>query len=168
MHKRIHPNMLAGLKIGWALRGEDRPMYRHGMARTPTYQSWIQMKRRCTAPNHHLYARYHGRGITICDRWLTSFENFLADMGVRPTGRTIDRIDNSKGYYPENCRWATPKEQVNNTDHPHLITFDGKTMHVSDWAKHLGIPRAALAMRLCNGWSIDRALMTPCKRRNVK
>lgn len=91
----------------------------HGMSRrknrppTPTYQSWRAMKTRCTTKTSSQYHRYGGAGISICSEWLT-FENFLADMGERPPGTSIDRIDNTKGYFKENCRWATAKTQARN------------------------------------------------------
>jgi hypothetical protein len=78
--------------------------------KTPTYQSWDHMKQRCLNPNNDSYASYGGRGITVCERWLT-FENFLADMGERPKRKSIERVDNDKGYYPENCVWATRQRQ---------------------------------------------------------
>lgn len=96
------------------------------MTRTPTYYSWHNMVRRCTDPSNPAYDRYGGRGITVCDRWVGAdgFVNFLADMGDKPDQQTLERINNGEGYSPDNCRWATRKEQAANTRHVTLLDID--------------------------------------------
>lgn len=130
----------------------------HGMHNTSTYMTWKNMKARCMNPNVPHYIRYGGRGIRICEKWLT-FEGFLADMGPCPSRMSIDRIDNSLGYFKDNCRWATVREQGRNKRSNRLVTSNGRTLCVSEWAEATGIPVTTIASRLKRGWSPERALM---------
>lgn len=101
---------------------------RHGMTESPEFETWIGILQRCTNPNAAAYANYGGRGITVCERWRDSFENFYADMGPRPEGLSIDRIDNDGNYEPGNCHWATPMEQRHN-QRPHRLKSRCKHGH---------------------------------------
>ena len=124
---------------------------KHGMYKTATYNTWRQMKDRCVNPNNARYARYGGRGITICDAWL-AFDNFYADMGDKPEGMTLDRIDNNGNYEPENCRWATPQEQSNNVKTNRVFTYNNKTQTLAQWAREKGMAYHVLKYRLNKGW----------------
>lgn len=126
--------------------------FRHGHASrengwSPTYYSYTAMLSRCRNPNRNRAYRYNKRGIKVCERWL-KFENFLADMGERPEGTSLDRIDGNGNYTPENCRWATPAEQARNHPSAKLITFNGHTMLTKEWVAHLGISRSQFARRV--------------------
>lgn len=99
---------------------EGRKTATHGKALTPAYKTWIAMVRRCTKVTDQAWFKYGGAGITVCDRWVNSFENFYSDMGNRPEGMTLDRINPFKGYSPDNCRWADSKTQANNTQRKFL------------------------------------------------
>ena len=131
----------------------------HGMSRTPTYNSWMCMKRRCLDAKNCNYANYGGRGIKFCERW-KKFENFLADMGERPPGTTLDRIDHDGHYIPENCRWADQATQHRNTRLNVHLTYGGRTQCLAAWADELGIRRNTLQKRIANGWSVYSALGT--------
>jgi hypothetical protein len=139
----------------------------HGMSNTPTYWVWVGMRTRCLQPKHHTYPNYGGRGIKICERW-TTFTNFLEDMGERPEGKSLDRINNDGDYEPSNCRWATPKEQSMNTRASFLITWNGETLCETDWNKRLGLSAYSVARRLQNGWSLERALTSPAMSRQQR
>lgn len=127
-----------------------------------TYQSWMAMKARCLNPRVKDFARYGGRGITLCDRWL-DFNNFLADMGVRPLGMSIERRKNDKGYSPENCYWATLHQQGCNRRTSRLLTVNGITDNLYNWTRKLGIHRSTVEQRLAKGWSDKDALLTPVR-----
>ena len=124
------------------------------------------MVARCVNRNIPSWENYGGRGITICDRWL-KFEDFLADMGPKPSnGYSIDRIDVNGNYEPGNCRWATIHEQSRNKRTNRFIEWNGRTQIVSDWAKELGMSTSLLEARLGRlGWPLDKAMTTPVKRR---
>lgn len=141
--------------------GPDHPAYKHGMAHTKIYQIWANMKQRCLNPNSPEYRRYGGRGISVCPRWL-SFENFYVDVGEAPKGKSFDRKDNSKDYTPDNWRWATPQQQAANTRMARLITYKGKTMTTSQWAKRLGLMPATLSNRRRRGYPLAK-LLSPNK-----
>lgn len=129
----------------------------------PLYTVWAQMISRCYCPTTNGYARYGGRGIRVCKRWRKSFENFLTDIGQRPSDtHTLDRFpDNNGNYEPGNVRWATKSEQNRNKRNNRLLTYDGETRCIQEWAEHLGICPGTIYMRLKLGWSAEETLTTP-------
>ena len=141
--------------------------YSHGLSGTLEYYAWQNMKRRCFNPNTKRYSDWGGRGITVCDRWL-NFENFLADMGLKPTPKhSIDRIDNDGDYSAENCKWSTKAEQQNNQRTNRLITIEGKTRTIAQWTKEMGFGEFVIYSRLKAGWSEFAAVMTPVRQRKT-
>ena len=133
----------------------------HGMSESPTWHSWKAAMGRCENPNNPRFSDYGGRGIMFCERW-KSFENFLEDMGIRPDGMSLDRKDNSKGYEPGNCRWATRREQALNCRSNVLITLNGVTKTQSEWSSEYGVDQRKVSNRIRHlGWSAERALTTP-------
>lgn len=138
----------------------------HGMANSREHAIWVMMKQRCINPKDSTYSKYGGRGITVCERWLESFENFFADMGPRPEGCQIDRIDNDGPYCPENCQWADRKAQCRNRRNSRRITHNGKTATIAEWSEVTGIPYFTLIRRVKHyGWSPEKALTTPVDTR---
>jgi len=134
-----------------------------GKKRTSEYRSWESAKRRCSNKSSPAYPDYGGRGIKVCERWC-SFENFIADMGPKPTPKhTLDRINNDKGYEPGNCRWATRAEQSLNRRVNRLVSYQGKTLCIAEWSRELGMSRHVLARRLNLGWSAELAFTTPIR-----
>jgi hypothetical protein len=131
----------------------------HGLYGTPEYKTWSGIKRRCFNKNDKTYPRYGGAGITMCARWNESFEAFVEDMGQKPSPEhSIDRLDNSKGYEPGNCRWATKFDQAQNQRTNRKIAFRGETKTVSQWAREAGIHPSLLSFRVAMKWPMERAL----------
>ena len=130
----------------------------HGMINGAEYKSWQSMKARCLNKNNPKYKIYGGRGITICKRWLDSFEKFYADMGKRSKGKTLDRRNNNGNYCPENCRWASVKEQGRNKRNNVVMTYKGKTLCLVEWAEIIKINPITLRNRLYKGWGVEKVL----------
>lgn len=141
----------------------------HGMSRTALYKLWSSMKARCGNPRAMNYSMYGGRGITVCNRW-KKFENFYADMHPRPVGTTLERMDNNKGYSPENCRWATPFDQGQNKRNNRLYEIHGSIYTLSDVSRKFRIPINTFRSRLVRGWKAQDAATLPivARHRNNK
>lgn len=130
----------------------------HGMAGTRTYRIWLGMLARCSSQSQgKTRSLYFDKGIRVCERWAI-FENFLEDMGEAPDGLSIDRIDGDLGYQPGNCRWATAKQQANNTSANHVVTFGGRSKTVAQWAEEIGVKQNTLLHRLRRGVPLERAM----------
>jgi hypothetical protein len=132
----------------------------HNMSQTTTYKIWKSMKRRCHNPQATNYKDYGARGIAVCDRWFNSFENFLADMGERPSKEySIERKDGNKNYEPDNCIWATSTEQNRNKKNNFNLTLNGETKCVAEWAEITGLDRNTIVKRKKHGQSDEEALL---------
>jgi hypothetical protein len=136
---------------------------KHGMKHTKTYSIWRSMRRRCNDPGNCGYPRYGARGIKVCERWDSSFVAFLADMGEAREDQSIDRIDNSRGYEPSNCRWATMKEQQRNRTNNLIIEHGGLSLCLIEWAERTGIGAEVISNRLASRWPVERALTQPIR-----
>jgi hypothetical protein len=126
---------------------------------SPTHNSWCSMKRRCKSKSG-----YFDRGIDMCDRWQV-FENFLFDMGERPIGMTLGRIDNNKGYFLDNCRWENNHQQNTNRRSTILIEYNNEMKCVRDWHKQTGLSERCILYRYHNGWSAEKILTTPMRKK---
>lgn len=127
------------------------------------YSVWKGIKKRCLNKNCKSYKNYGGRGITICKRWEKSFRNFVEDMGERPFGHSIDRIDNNKGYSPDNCRWADNCQQSNNKRSSKYITHNGIKKTYAQWSLFLNGNKALVYNRIRKGWSEEQAVTKPVR-----
>lgn len=137
---------------------------KHNGKPTPTYTTWKQVIQRSHTGTATNSSEYLGKGINVCERWL-KFENFLADMGERPLDKTLDRVDNEKGYSKENCRWATRKEQQRNRRYAVQITINGVTKDRATWAELNNIPLKTVKGRMRYGWDAVKAVTCPVDRR---
>jgi hypothetical protein len=135
---------------------------RHGLKNTPEYKTLENIKSRCLNKNNRQYKDYGGRGILICPRWLESYRYFCEDMGKKPSPQhSIERLENDKGYYKENCKWATRVEQNRNRRNNTNLELNGKIKTLQEWSEEYNINRATLKSRLKSGLSLQDALNTP-------
>jgi hypothetical protein len=133
----------------------------HGMRHTPEYNTWLMMRARCNKRENKSFANYGGRGIQVCDRWNNSFEAFFADMGKRPNGTSIDRVDVNGNYEPSNCRWATIHEQSRNMRCNRYIEYAGKRQLLFEWCIEYGIRYSTVRSRIARGMNPIAAFTTP-------
>ena len=127
---------------------------------------WVyyDMKYRCTKPTHKFYKNYGGRGITVCERWLKSSRLFIQDMGTRPDGGMLERIDNNKGYSPENCIWATRAQQNSNRRNCIYVVVDGDRVTLKEACRRKGLKYRPVHKRIVDrGWDVEKALSLPIK-----
>lgn len=136
---------------------------KHSLSHTKLYDIWISMRDRCNNPNSQNYKHYGERGIKVCSKWQENFMDFYtwAMENNYKEGLSLDRKDNNKGYTPSNCRWVTQKVQNNNTSRNCLLTYEGVTRTITEWAEALNIPVSRIRRRVKSGWSTEQALFTP-------
>ena len=142
---------------------------KHNGSRTKLFNKWCKIKARCNYEKHKSYKDYGGRGIKMCEEWendFGAFRDWAYANGYDENDKflQIDRIDNNKGYSPENCRWTTPKENCNNRRNNHIIEYNGQKHTLSEWLDAIeGIKRQTVEKRICKGWSAEKAFNTPCR-----
>lgn len=139
---------------------------KHGQSHLAEYHVWHDMLRRCNKPSCSSYSNYGGRGIKVCQRWSSSFDAFLLDVGYRPQAESgyridLDRRNNEGDYEPDNCRWISHIDNCNNSRRVKTITFNGTSMSQSQWSRHLGFRNHTIYNRLKLGWTVEAALTTP-------
>lgn len=147
-------------------KDNDRKRYVLGLTskQDKEYHVWKDMVRRCTNPKHAKFSDYGGRGITVCERWRSSYENFISDMGRPPVGLTLDRRNNDLGYSKENCRWADRTTQARNKRSNQFLTHNGETKCLTEWAEQIGITCTCLRLRIKAGWTVEKTLTTKGQR----
>ncbi len=150
------------------MEGRANPAYKHGHAGkgkfSPEYHSWAAMWQRCTNPDRESYKHYGGKGVSVCKRW-RAFENFLADMGARPAGASLDRIDLAGNYEPGNCRWADATTQARNASQVVWVAIDGVAKRLVEWCEELGVSINTVRCRVRkHGFSYQEAISTPVQK----
>lgn len=136
----------------------------HGMTNTKEFFAWRGILSRCGNPNDDAYSNYGGRGIKVCERW-KEFKNFYEDMGLAPSKKhSLDRKENNKGYYKDNCRWVVMKVQQRNKRNNYVVEYNGDKKCLSEWAEVIGICHSTLYYRLKRGWDIEKTFCTPIKK----
>jgi hypothetical protein len=148
-----------------ALKHGHAPKLRN---KSGTYNAWIDMRRRCNNPGHPAYSWYGARGIKVCYEWDKDFTAFVRDMGEKPYGCSLDRINNEGHYEPGNCRWATRIQQATNRRSSRFLDFNGERKTISQWARDLGMLSSTLQERLRAGWDISIALTKPVQRKHAR
>lgn len=149
------------------LISESSKIKTHGMWKHPACHAWNSLKRRCLNESDHKWNDYGGRGISVCEKWLDSFDNFWSDMGgTWRNGLSIDRIDNNGNYEPSNCRWATPKEQQNNRRCTIIVSTTNGDMCVAEAAKFAGINYNTMLNRVKQGWDKDSLFKKSQKKKH--
>ena len=145
------------------IQGENR----HNLSHSREYNSWKGMIQRCENPNHTYYPLYGGRGIRVCDRW-SDFRNFLADMGPRPEGNSLDRVDNFGDYEPSNCRWASQKQQIRNMRANTLINHNGEWKTAVEWSEISPVDYCTFLWRYHSGWGMGKIMSTPSLMKRIR
>ena len=148
-------NLQSGNTISCGCYGRERTVEAsrtHGMRQSSEYQSWVKLRGRCFSEYNNRYVSHGGRGITVCDRWKDSFQNFYDDMGPKPTPKhSIERIDNEGNYEPENCKWATPREQANNRRSSLKLDIYGEVKSLAQWCREFEVPYKSAQHMLAKG-----------------
>jgi hypothetical protein len=129
-----------------------------------TYRTWTAMRHRCNTPKNPSFHNYGGRGIRVCAEWADSFAAFVRDMGMRPAGMCLDRIDNDGHYEPGNCRWTTFAVNSRNRRSNRNFTFNGQTKCITDWARELGVSASVISKRLAEGMTFEQAIAKPVRK----
>lgn len=158
-----------GSKSCGCLRREVVTTHGHALTKrqTPEFRAWSHMRERCEVQKHPQYRHYGGRGITVCPEW-ASFEIFLSDMGERPSPlHSLDRVDNYKGYSPDNCKWSTRKEQTRNRRSSVIVVCDGKKILLIELAEKFGLTDRVVRDRVRRGWTPEKAVLTPVQKHRM-